>query len=65
MQIKLNGNPINTESKTILDLLLEYAIDRKSIAVAINMEIIKQEKWESYFLKENDVIECLTFMGGG
>lgn len=65
MQIKLNGKIIHTESKNILELLLEYSIERKSIVVAVNMEIIKQEKWQSYTIKENDTIECLTFMGGG
>ncbi|QOQ98553.1 sulfur carrier protein ThiS [Helicobacter winghamensis] len=65
MQIKLNGKIINTESKNILELLLEYSIERKSIVVAVNMEIIKQKKWQSYTIKENDTIECLTFMGGG
>ncbi|WP_279128656.1 sulfur carrier protein ThiS [Helicobacter winghamensis] len=65
MQIKLNGKIINTESKNILELLLEYSIEHKSIVVAVNMEIIKQEKWQSYTIKENDTIECLTFMGGG
>ena len=65
MQIKLNGNLVKTESKNILELLLEYSIEHKSIAVAVNMEIIKQENWKSCAIKENDVIECLTFMGGG
>ncbi len=65
MQIKLNGNIIQTESKNVLELLQEYRIETKSVAVAVNLEIIKQEQWDSYLLKENDVIECLTFMGGG
>ena len=65
MQIKLNGKIIQTESKTIANLLEEYAIAAKSVAVAVNLEVIKQEKWDSYYLKENDIIECLTFMGGG
>ncbi|MBX7489963.1 sulfur carrier protein ThiS [Helicobacter turcicus] len=65
MQVKLNGNIIDTESKNILELLLEYSIERKSVAVAVNTAIIKQEKWDSYKIKNNDTIECLTFMGGG
>ena len=65
MQIKLNGKIIQTESKTIANLLEEYAIAAKSVAVAVNLEVIKQEKWDSYSLKENDVGEWLTFMGGG
>ncbi|MBD5164317.1 sulfur carrier protein ThiS [Helicobacter sp.] len=65
MQIKLNGNFINTESQNVLELLREYKIETKSVAVAINLEVIKQDKWDSYLLQENDVVECLTFMGGG
>lgn len=65
MQIKLNGSLINTESQNVLELLREYKIETKSVAVAINLEVIKQDKWDSYLLQENDVVECLTFMGGG
>lgn len=65
MQIKLNGKLINTESQNVLELLQEYQIEAKSVAVAINLEVIKQDKWDSYLLQENDVVECLTFMGGG
>lgn len=65
MQIKLNGKLINTESQNVLELLREYEIEAKSVAVAINLEVIKQDKWDSYLLQENDVVECLTFMGGG
>ncbi|WP_026943692.1 sulfur carrier protein ThiS [Helicobacter rodentium] len=65
MQIKLNGSLIDTESKSVLELLQEYKIEAKSVAVAINLEIVKQDKWDSYLLQENDVVECLTFMGGG
>lgn len=65
MQIQLNGKLINTESQNVLELLREYEIEAKSVAVAINLEVIKQDKWDSYLLQENDVVECLTFMGGG
>ncbi|TLD87521.1 sulfur carrier protein ThiS [Helicobacter sp. MIT 05-5294] len=65
MQIKLNGKLIDTESKNVLELLQEYKIETKSVAVAINLEVIKQAQWDSCLLKENDVVECLTFMGGG
>ncbi|WP_273213071.1 sulfur carrier protein ThiS [Helicobacter rodentium] len=65
MRIKLNGSLIDTESKSVLELLQEYKIEAKSVAVAINLEIVKQDKWDSYLLQENDVVECLTFMGGG
>lgn len=65
MQLKLNGEQISTESSNILELLQEYKIQEKSVAVAVNMEIIKKDSWEKFCLTENDNIECLTFMGGG
>ncbi|CAM2963710.1 sulfur carrier protein ThiS [Helicobacter burdigaliensis] len=66
MQIKLNGEAIDiAPDTTLLDLLEQYKIETKSIVVAINLESIKKEQWSSYILKENDTIECLTFLGGG
>lgn len=65
MELKLNGKAITTHSKNLLELLKEYKIEQKSVAIAVNLEVIKQEQWETYALKNGDVIECLTFMGGG
>ena len=65
MEVKLNGKQIQTDSKSLLELLQEYHIEQKSVAVSINLEIIKQDRWNTYELKNGDVIECLTFMGGG
>ena len=65
MQIRLNGKVVNTESRNISELLKEYSIEVKSVVVAVNLETIKQEYWDSYKIKESDAIECLTFMGGG
>ncbi|AWI33656.1 sulfur carrier protein ThiS [Helicobacter apodemus] len=65
MQVRLNGKNISTQTTTLLHLLQEYKIDTKSIAVAINLEVIKRDKWDTHSLKEGDTIECLTFLGGG
>lgn len=65
MNIKLNGKIIETDSNTILELLKEYKIDTKSIAVALNMEIVKKDNWESTTINKDDSIECLSFFGGG
>ncbi|MCI2236159.1 MULTISPECIES: sulfur carrier protein ThiS [Helicobacter] len=65
MELKLNGQFIATHSKNLLELLKEYKIEQKSVAIAVNLEVIKQDQWESYMLKNGDVIECFTFLGGG
>ena len=65
MELKLNGQFIATHSKNLLELLKEYKIEQKSVAIAVNLEVIKQDQWESYMLKNGDVIDCFTFLGGG
>ena len=65
MELKLNGQFIATHSKNLLELLKEYKIEQKSVAIAVNLEVIKQDQWESYMLKNGDVIGCFTFLGGG
>jgi len=64
--IKINGIekqiPQNT---TIKDLLLSLDILDKTMAVAVNMKIIKKENWDKVTLKHRDKVEALNFVGGG
>ncbi len=65
MQIIVNGETIQTDSTTIAQLLNELGIIQKTMAAAINMEIVKKEKWNESTIKEGDKIEFLQFVGGG
>ncbi len=66
IKIKINGIekkiPKNT---TLKKLLKDLQILDKTMAIAVNMQIIKKDKWDSYIIKENDKIEALNFVGGG
>jgi sulfur carrier protein len=66
MKIKINGIekeiPQNT---TIKQLLEDLKVLDKTMAVAVNMKIVKKDDWENYKLKEGDKIEALNFVGGG
>jgi sulfur carrier protein len=35
------------------------------MAAAVNMDIVKQDKWDIYQLKDGDKLELLDFVGGG
>ena len=35
------------------------------MAAAVNMDIVKQNDWKSYMLKDGDKLELLDFVGGG
>jgi len=66
IKIKINGIekeiPQNT---TIKELLSSLNVLDKTMAVAVNMKIVKKHNWDKFILKENDKIEALNFVGGG
>ena len=66
MQIIINGIKKDVkESITIKELLEELKILDKTMAVAVNMNIVKKDDWDKFSLKENDKVEALNFVGGG
>lgn len=66
MHIIVNGETRDIqENSTVLQLLQELQIEEKTMAAAINMEVVKKENWHTHQIKENDKIEFLHFVGGG
>mgnify|MGYP001339967446 CR=1 FL=1 len=65
-KIQLNGKKISIESKyTIFDLLKRYKLYDKKIAVECNGKIIPKVKYKIKYLKTNDKVEIVHFIGGG
>ena len=65
-KIQLNGKKISIRSNlTILDLLKRYKLLNKKIAVEYNWSIIHKINYKKNFLKNNDKIEIVHFIGGG
>ncbi len=50
---------------TISDILKMLGVQEKTMAVAVNMQIVKKDKWQEFRPKEGDKIEILGFTGGG
>ena len=65
MQLIINGEPKQTSSKTIQELLFELGIEDKVMAAAVNMDVVKKDMWSSFQLNKNDRVEFLQFVGGG
>lgn len=66
MNIIINGETREFKSETTLaKVLQELSLEGKVMAAAVNMEIVKQDKWESYVLNDSDKLELLDFVGGG
>lgn len=66
MEIMLNGKTqdVKTES-SLLSLLEDLGILSKAMAIAVNMQIVKKDRWAEHKLKEGDEVEILDFVGGG
>ncbi|MDD2838585.1 sulfur carrier protein ThiS [Sulfuricurvum sp.] len=66
MQIKVNGELREMEEgATLYALISALKLEERVMAAALNMQIVKQEKWKEARLQEGDVIELLDFVGGG
>ena len=66
IKIKTNGK-IKSVPKNykMLDLVKNYNIPLKKVAIELNQEIIDKKKLDKIILKENDKIEIVHFIGGG
>jgi sulfur carrier protein len=66
MKIIVNGKTKDIKEGTTLGAFLkDLSLEDKVMAAAVNMDIVKQNSWDSYILKENDKLELLDFVGGG
>ncbi len=66
IKIKLNGKVINVDKGTNLQILLnKFKFPLNKIAIEKNNLIIEKKKIRKIFLKSNDKIEIVHFIGGG
>lgn len=64
MEIILNGEKIEA-SGTIEILIKQKGYNPQNIVVIVNENILKREDWQNYEMKDGDVIEIISFVGGG
>ena len=65
-KIQLNGKKISIKSKeTIYDLLKKLKLDNRKVAIEHNGVIIPKMSYKKKYLKSNDKLEVVHFIGGG
>ncbi len=65
-KIQLNGKKITVKSNfSIFDLLKKYKLRHKRIAIEYNGEIVAKCDYKKKYLKKNDKLEIVHFIGGG
>jgi sulfur carrier protein len=68
MKININGDikEFSRNELSIAELLKIEKVEMPDmVSVQLNDEFLRQNEYEGTFLKENDVINFLYFMGGG
>ena len=66
MKIIINGEVKEFTQDITLDNVLEIlGLTGKVMAAAVNMNIVKQDNWDTYKLCDGDKLELLDFVGGG
>ena len=65
-KIQLNGKKVVIRNNcSIFDLLKKYKLSNKKVAIEYNGVIIHKENFRKKYLKNNDKVEIVHFIGGG
>ncbi|MDE6148769.1 MAG: sulfur carrier protein ThiS [Ruminococcus sp.] len=63
--VKINGNDSDVSGMTISQYLKTTDYDLKFIAVECNEEIVPKAQYDETVIQNGDVIEVVSFVGGG
>jgi len=66
MKITLNGETKECPTGITIDKLLElYKFDKHRTAVELNSRVVPRKEHSSNIVQDTDVLEVVTFVGGG
>ncbi|KIF81191.1 sulfur carrier protein ThiS [Noviherbaspirillum autotrophicum] len=66
MEIELNGAPHPiTENQNVQALVESLDLAGKSLAVAINREVVPRHMWQQRVLQPRDRVDIVRAIGGG
>ena len=65
MTITINGGMRDVGSATVADLLRELELTERLVAVEVNREVVRRAAFQTCALHEGDVLEIVSFVGGG
>lgn len=66
MQVSINGEPQQfPDGLTVRELLATRSLDPRYLAVELNRQVVSRANHATIVLKEGDVVEIVTLVGGG
>ena len=63
--VKINGESLEINGQTLADFLASSKYNGKRIAVEINGEIVPKSHYSETVLRDGDLVEIVSFVGGG
>lgn len=64
--MKVNGKSVDMNGiTTISSLLSKLDVNEEKVVVELNKEIVPRENYWEIYLKKEDIIEVISFVGGG
>lgn len=65
LRLTVNGEELSFTGGTLESLLLHIGIDQRAVVAEVNGEIILRDHFSTREVHEGDVIELVSFVGGG
>lgn len=63
--VHINGKDEAAAGMVLADYLQQNGYMLEAIAVECNEEIISKSQYGNYILKDDDIVEIVSFVGGG
>ena len=66
MQLTVNGKKNAYEPDLTVSRLVQLLeLKPKGVAIEVNREIVSKSRWDDHRLGDGDIVEIVTFVGGG
>ena len=65
MQLMVNGEPMETDAADVAALVDALGLTGQAVAVEVNREVVPKRQHGEVTLREGDVVELVTLVGGG
>lgn len=63
--VKINGEDVDAAGVVLGKYLDDNGYNRLTIAVERNYEIVTKDKYDDVTIEDDDIIEVVSFVGGG
>ena len=66
LHIRVNGEDRETAGNASLDDLVgEFSLPKERIAIELNGQVVRRDRWKETVVADGDRIEIVHFVGGG